>query len=100
MIIRIVLSVIMKYCDAREIAQLKLAEQIAADKEHHLRHFEYQAMTALMEKEALQDELAAVKSIQNTSTMSSSMHETSLQDTPGGTPSRVSSNVCLTSLCS
>jgi len=74
---------------SREMAQLKLAEQIVADKELHLRHFEYQAMTAQMEKEALQDELVVVKSIQNTS-MSSSIHDTSLHDTPGGTPSRVS----------
>ena len=72
----------------REVAQLKLAEQILADKEHHLQHSEYRADMAQMEKEALQEELVAIKSIHNAS-LSSSIHETS-QHEAGGTPTRVS----------
>lgn len=69
------------------MAQLKLAEQIIAEKDHEIHHLGYRADMALMEKEALEEEVVTMKSIQNTSNSSvldsSQTHENS-------TPSRVS----------
>ncbi len=68
----------------REVAQLKLAEQIIAEKDHDLHSVEYRAEMALVEKEALEEELVAMKSIHNTSNVS-------FQDTQtSSTPTRVS----------
>ena len=52
-------------CLYREIAQLKLAEQIIAEKDHSLRTIEYRAEMAMMEKEALEEEVTAMRSIHN-----------------------------------
>ena len=52
----------------REMAQLKLAEQIIAEKDHDLHAIGYRADVALMEKEALEEEIASLKqSISNAS---------------------------------
>ncbi len=80
------------------MAQLKLAEQIIVDKDHHLQHSEYRADVAQMEKEALMEELATVRSRHNTSTTSAN-HDTSLHDTPGGTPTRVSTSLYICIIC-
>lgn len=73
----------------REVAQLKLAEQIIAEKEHTLHAVEYRADMALMEKEALEEEIATMKSVQsiNTNTSYSSFLDTSQSET--STPVRV-----------
>ena len=47
---------------ARDLAQLKLAEQIIQEKERHIQEEEYRVDMAVMEKEALVEELAGVKS--------------------------------------
>jgi hypothetical protein len=47
---------------ARDLAQLKLAEQIIQEKERHIQEEEYRVDVALMEKEALVEELAGVRS--------------------------------------
>lgn len=74
------------------MAQLKLAEQIIAEKDHDLHAVGYRADMAMMEKEALEDEIAAIKSTHN---VSSPLHDSSQQH-EGGTPSRVREHVCLT----
>ena len=47
------------------MAQLKLAEQIIAEKEHDLHAVGYRADMIAMEKAALEEELATVKSVQS-----------------------------------
>ena len=47
---------------ARDLAQLKLAEQIIQEKERHIQEEEYRVDMALKEKEALVEELAGAKS--------------------------------------
>lgn len=61
------------------MAQLKLAEQVLAEKDHHLQSSEYRADMAMMEKEALEEEIVAIKSLQNTSIVGheSPQHESS-----------------------
>ena len=63
------------------MAQLKLAEQIIAEKDHDLYTVRYRADMAAMEKAALEEELATMKS-----------NGSSFQDTPQheSTPTRVS----------
>lgn len=61
------------------MAQLKLAEQIIAEKDHDLKAVSYRADMAMLEKTTLEEELATIK------TSSFSFH-----DTPESTPSRVS----------
>ena len=51
----------------REMAQIKLAEQIIAEKDHHLQTSEYRADLALIEKEALEEQIVVMKSLHNTS---------------------------------
>ena len=70
------------YCSFffREMAQLKLAEQIIAEKDHDLHAVGYRADMAAMEKEALEEEIATLK----TSLSNASMHD------DHSTPSRVS----------
>lgn len=60
---------------SREMAQLKLAEQIIAEKEHDLHAVGYRADMMAMEKAALEEELATVKSVQ--SSLPSQSHEAS-----------------------
>ncbi len=64
----------------REMAQLKLAEQIIAEKDHDLHAVGYRADMVAMEKEALEEEIARLKN----SISHASIHDES------GTPSRVS----------
>lgn len=63
------------------MAQLKLAEQIIAEKDHDLHTVSYRADMALLEKAALEEELATMKT-----------NNSSFQDTPQheSTPTRVS----------
>lgn len=63
------------------MAQLKLAEQIIAEKDHDLHAVSYRADMALLEKAALEEELATVKT-----------SNSSFQDALN-TPSRVSRRV-------
>ena len=58
------------------MAQLKLAEQIIAEKDHDLHAVGYRADMAAMEKEALEEEIATLKSSLN----NTPIHE------EGGTP--------------
>ena len=66
------------------MAQLKLAEQIIAEKDHDLHAISYRADMAVMEKAALEEEIVAMKSTQNTSFHDTSQFESS--------PVRVSEN--------
>lgn len=52
---------------SREMAQLKLAERIIAEKEQDLHALEYRASQVELEKEALTEELLHAKSVGNTS---------------------------------
>ena len=47
---------------ARDLAQLKLAEQIIQEKERHIQEEEYRVDIVVMEKEALVEELVHVRS--------------------------------------
>ena len=61
------------------MAQLKLAEQIIAEKDHEIHSLGYRADVAMMEKEALEEEVMTIKSVQNTSSSSAmdTSHDTS-----------------------
>ena len=52
------------------MAQLRLAERLVAEKDQDLRMVEYRADMALMEKEALAEELVHMKSVRSLSTSS------------------------------
>ena len=47
---------------ARDLAQIRLAEQIIQEKERHIQEEEYRVDITLMEKEALAEELVNLKS--------------------------------------
>lgn len=55
---------------SRDMAQLRLAERIISEKEHDLHVVEYRADMALLEKEAIAEELAHVRSVQTVSNTS------------------------------
>ena len=54
----------------RDMAQLRLAEQLISEREHVLHSVEYKADMAMLEKEALEEELVAMKSEKNMSMVS------------------------------
>lgn len=58
------------------MAQLRLAEQIIAEKDHSIRAIEYRADMAILEKEALEEELVTLKSTKSADT---SLSETTLR---------------------
>ena len=63
---------------SRDMAQLRLAERMIMERDQDLHTVEYRADMVLLEKEAIAEELAHVKSVQNVSI-------TSQLDTTGGT---------------
>ena len=56
------------------MAQLKLAEQIITEKDQHLQSSEYRADMAIMEKEALEEEIMLMKNIQSKGGVSSNLN--------------------------
>lgn len=91
---------------SRDMAQLRLAEQVIAEREAHLQAVGYRADVALMEKEALAEELVAVRSVKSVGSSISVPESTSSPSANRVWPvcccygNPISWEPCTTSICS